>query len=1008
MKYRTAFAVLCLSLALGLMPGTTPGQDILGYAKKDTPAQTYVATVQAYRQQVARLGPWHVIGPFDPDQAPPVVPGAVSFARNLVDHNKRAVPWSEATADLDYCASLAYWARMVQANQVRNYLNSLLAPSADRPARVYFCRILSAPVAQKHRGTFYCSEGMQIAVHLNGKQIAVGQDRPFHVVLELRPGDNELLLQTDFARRARREFSFQCDWLQNEREPTFSLERRVMKEFDKQPPLVVVEFCRLQREIAGYHEKGELAQRRRDLLASQVLRPEALVAAADRDPLDVVLRRTHALLTDLSHRPGVPDLSGPKASLAQIEQARAKLSPADGPWWDLFVEACTLRRRIALANPLLDFDRIVFLKRNRAGFGHMCDQYFGFVAVPGGSVCMLENPFGDRPEAHDLLADSTVQNGRLKGQPLKGGSFLSLELSFDAKTLLFAWTQRATNERRWTPDSTYHIFKASTDGSGLTQLTDGAWNDFDPCLLPDGRIVFISERRGGYGRCHGREVPIYTLHGMAANGNDIIPLSYHETNEWHPSVGHNGMIVYSRWDYVDRDDEIQSFWTTYPDGRDPRSYHANYPAVRESRPWMELAIRAVPGSHKYSALAVAHHGREFGSLVLIDTSVRDDNAMSQVRRITPEVPFPESESSGQGEVFGTPWPLSEDYYLCAYSPHGSRNGFSDGLYLVDSFGNRERIYADPKIECVDPIPFRPRQSPPIIPTRTRQTLADRDGPALATGTVAINNVYDSDFEWPAGTKIGALRIVQLFPKTTPHGGDPVIGAGSQALARGVVGTVPVEPDGSAHFEVRAGIPIYFQALDDRGLAVQSMRSATYVHPGERLVCQGCHEEKWQAHRVSGHATPMALRRSPSAIQPDVEGSWPVSYPRLVQPVLDRQCVKCHMEKRAPSLSGRLSGTQPKSDSFNTLAGRVWFCSGGNGTIHNPQNRGGGSRSMAGKIGAHASSLFTLLEKGHHDVKLSPEDLHRLTLWMDCNANFYGAYHEVDRQARGELVLPKLE
>jgi hypothetical protein len=128
----------------------------------------------------------------------------------------------------------------------------------------------------------------------------------------------------------------------------------------------------------------------------------------------------------------------------------------------------------------------------------------------------------------------------------------------------------------------------------------------------------------------------------------------------------------------------------------------------------------------------------------------------------------------------------------------------------------------------------------------------------------------------------------------------------------------------------------------------------------------------------------------------------------VQPVLDRNCVQCHTERRTYGLSGRLSGTQPKSESFNLLAGRVWFCSGGNGGIQGPQNRGGGSRSIAGQIGARASSLFALLEKGHYDVKLSPEDLRRLTLWMDCNANFYGVYHELERQARGELVLPILE
>jgi hypothetical protein len=101
------------------------------------------------------------------------------------------------------------------------------------------------------------------------------------------------------------------------------------------------------------------------------------------------------------------------------------------------------------------------------------------------------------------------------------------------------------------PGWCYHIFKVNVDGTGLTQLTDGTWNDFDPCWLPNGRIAFISERRGGYLRC-GRVCPVYTLYDMAADGSDITCLSFHETNEWHPSVTHDGRIVWTRWDYVDR------------------------------------------------------------------------------------------------------------------------------------------------------------------------------------------------------------------------------------------------------------------------------------------------------------------------------------------------------------------------------------------------------------------------------------------------------------------------
>jgi hypothetical protein len=91
------------------------------------------------------------------------------------------------------------------------------------------------------------------------------------------------------------------------------------------------------------------------------------------------------------------------------------------------------------------------------------------------------------------------------------------------------------------------------DGSNLVRLTDGNFDDFDPCWLPNGRIVFISTRRHGFGRCHGRPVPAYTMSSMKPDGSDLIPIDFHETNEWQPSVDNHGMIVYTRWDYVDRD-----------------------------------------------------------------------------------------------------------------------------------------------------------------------------------------------------------------------------------------------------------------------------------------------------------------------------------------------------------------------------------------------------------------------------------------------------------------------
>lgn len=683
---------------------------------------------------------------------------------------------------------------------------------------------------------------------------------------------------------------------------------------------------------------------------------------------------------------------------------------------NLYFDAHWIVRRLAFCNPLLDFNRLLFIKRNHpGGVFHMCDQYYGCNAIPGGGLFILADPFGPNPKLTNLLAGAVVENGRLEGRTLEPGGFLSPELSYDGKTILFAYTQAVAYEKyhgkeayEWSPEISYHIFKVNTDGTGLVQLTDGPWDDFDPCFLPSGRIVFNSERRGGYLRC-GRHCPTYALHSMAPDGSDIIHFSYHETHEWHPSVTNDGMVVYTRWDYVDRDTNIaHHIWTCFPDGRDPRSLHGNYPVRRETRPWMEMSIRAIPCSHKFVATAAAHHGNAFGSLIMIDLRQQDDGMMSQLTRLTPDVPLPEAEKHIRPiqdcMVYGTAWPLSEDDYLCAYDRHAKNHG----IYWIDRFGNKELIYRDPSIPSMSPIPLRARPKPPVIPSKTVQTAEDvkEAGCIIPKETITVLNVYESDFEWPKGAKVANLRIIQVLPKTTPPPNEPRIGAADQTNARAVLGTVPVEADGSAFFEIPPGKMLYFQALDERGMAIQSMRSGTYVHPGEQLSCIGCHEPKGRTAKPSS-VTPLALRRAPSKIEPDVDGSNPFNYVRLVQPVLDRNCVGCHNLQKALDLTGVIEGKNGWTRSYTNLAGKYGFYFHvNNGSINTGVH--GGSRTIAGQFGARASGLLKFLDEQHYGVKLSDEDFHRLTLWLDCNSEFYGSYENTVAQAQGQVVKPTLD
>ncbi|MHC4737252.1 MAG: HzsA-related protein, partial [Planctomycetota bacterium] len=326
----------------------------------------------------------------------------------------------------------------------------------------------------------------------------------------------------------------------------------------------------------------------------------------------------------------------------------------------------------------------------------------------------------------------------------------------------------------------------------------------------------------------------------------------------------------------------------------------------------------------------------------------------QLTRLTPDTPFPEAEAKPIRDYmkYGTAWPLSEDDYLCVYDSEARNRG----IYWIDRFGNRELIYRDSSISCLSPIPLRPRPRPPIIPSKTVQTAEAirRTGGKIPQETITIVNIYDSDFVWPEGTKVAALRIIQALPKTTPPPNKPRIGIATQTNARAVLGTVPVEADGSAYFEAPVGKAIYFQALDAGGMAIQSMRSATYVHPGEQLSCLGCHEPK---HRVPKQPTrrPLALKRPPSKIQPDVDGSNPFNYVRLVQPVLERNCVTCHQQQQVLDfdLTGEIEGDNGWTRSYHNLAEKYGFYFHvSNGSIN--QGVHGGSRTIPGKFGAKAS------------------------------------------------------
>ncbi len=799
------------------------------------------------------------------------------------------------------------------------------------------------------------------------------------------------------------------------------------------------EFQDLEKQI---EEAGGLFRRGVDPYENErILDRQFCILPTDRTPADVELRRTWALIDRLERKHVVQTLGDWRLRLSdvakQIEAHRAAADAASPETIvDDYFEVAAIRREVALSNPLLTFDEILFAGRGNY-YGddptgqHQVSGPIAFCNRVGGGLYMVRN-FKTDPQIVDVLENSVVERGSYKGWKLSGkGSFYSPELSYDGRTILFCWSEnRVGRERagweegtvgpihRWPPENVWHIFKVNVDGTGLTQLTEGPWNDFDPCFLPDGRIAFVSERRGGYIRCFRAtlymESAIFVLHSMQPDGSHVTPMSYFEASEWAPSVDHHGMLVYSRWDYIDRENGLGSkFWHCYPDGRDPRAPHGNYPhpysvqpeyagrkeGTRPRGPCSEMHFRAVPGSSKYVFTGVPHHGASFGPLALLDTRVRDRGTMNQVTRITADQRFPESQTREGIETddrvlkYGTAWPLSEDFYLCNYV---------QDLILLDRFGTKTILCSHdmcPNIgetmRPVEPIPVRPRVTPPAIPVAAyegrRATLPHR--PA----TIGVMNVNTADMPLPPDRPVKWLRIVQLFPKTTPYRDVPDTGYSPENIPRMSLGIVPVEADGSVYCEAPVGKLLQFQALDEDMTAIQSMRSATFVHRGEQLTCIGCHEDRWQAPPSTGR--PLAMQRPPSELIKEPGSQEPVTFYRTVKPIFDGTCLPCH----------RKEGKGPQQMDYAALKPYAFYFAGAHMNNYcNLKLTGMGTRSIPGLFGASYSKMGQALLKDHRGGRINEEQYRRVCLWLDLNSPRLGAYNDVAEQERGELVWPDLD
>ena len=628
-----------------------------------------------------------------------------------------------------------------------------------------------------------------------------------------------------------------------------------------------------------------------------------------------------------------------------------------------------LARDAYAENPLLKAYPILFVTRHQYQRDHhntatlfQTDEINHRKYTPGGVMKTID--FGQGGKVTELLTPGLT------------GLLRDPEISFDGKRLVFA--MRKSN------DDNYHIYTMNVDGSDLIQLTraDGV-ADIDPLFLPDGGILFSSSREPKYCMCN-RHI-MCNLFRMEADGANIQQIGKSTLFEGHSSLLPDGRVLYDRWEYVDRNfGDAQALWTVNPDG----TGHAIYYGNNTASPGGVIDARAIPGSQNVIAVLAACHDRPWGALGIIDRRKGVDGPAAVLRSWP--VDFREQISTEGSWIWDSsiklpikyedPFPLSDSVFLVSRT---TGDGEKTGLYLLDIFGNEVLLHEEPELGCYDPMPLGPRTMPPTHPQRVDYTKK--------TGVFYLQNVYEgTHMQNVEPGEIKHLRIVESPEKRnwTPHAWG---GQGQHAPGmnwhnfenKRILGTVPVEDDGSACFEVPADTFIFFQALDAKGQMVQTMRSGTIIRPGEVQSCVGCHEDRLMGPDA-GMGQTMASRRTPSRLSDVNREPQPFSYRAMVQPIFDKHCVRCHDFDTEAGKKLNLAGDQ--NNAFNTSYVDLWS----KGTI-SCIGAGPAALQPAKSWGARRSKLIQTLRNGHEDVKLAEEEMQRLVTWIDINAPYYPTY-----------------
>ena len=733
--------------------------------------------------------------------------------------------------------------------------------------------------------------------------------------------------------------------------------------------------------------------------------------------------RTDAQLQKMFHQG--PDYES-KPDPEKLQSLIMKLRTDRQKYQRLFAEVCftgdeddfhAIKRDILLH----DIDFLVVIKRHEIDASHVYTYHYeGFRA--GGGLYRFDINHPDA-EPLELVATPT-------------GQILDLDVSHDGQTVLFSW--------RKTEAEPYHLWTIGVDGTGLTQITDGPWHDYNACWLPDGDIAFLSSRSPQFAYCW--HAPVGILYRMAPDGSRLVQLSANYLNDFTPSVLDDGRIIYSRWEYVDRPAiPIQSLWTIHPDGRNLQSYFGN----RVLSPGTFMEARQIPDTSKVVCTMTGHNGPTRGAIAVLDRNY-GLNEQAAIENITPDVEVPRvDEGDGNfwsSKQYSTPYPLDQDRLLVS----------ARGPVLVRTFAT------DPQTgpECqsiVLPAPENGMQYLCAQPVRVRTVppkLAGPDADTTLPATIFLKDVYEGLGPDVKRGDVTAIRIVREMQKTVRIDPGyrafgfqfPVISCGATYAGKMVLGDVPIDDDGSAYFYVGSGMtrtadeygrwaddisekdrpvlvpatgPIYFIALDHEGRAIQRMRSFTHLMPGEQQTCVGCHDNRRRSPAATAHLGDAVTQQVPMTPQlPD----WAVpvadraafapgfDYVRTIQPIWDRYCIECHNAHNAPNkvdLSG--DSTEYFNVSYDVLASENQGPKGSPYVSWIPTYNGQEQNilKIAPKAwGSYPSRLAELVRNGHPDAdgakrfEMDDESLRKVYAWIDLNVPYYASSETAYPEALG--------